>query len=76
MGAPAPHAGSTGLSSHPLRQDRLQVLKSDKAPTADHWMWVRAAGPPGRQIVLFDYDPPVTFFASPDILGVGQPGPA
>jgi transposase len=35
----------------------LQVLKSDKAPTADHWMWVRAAGPPGRRIVLFDYDP-------------------
>lgn len=35
----------------------LQVLKSDKAPTADHWMWVRAAGPPGRKIILFDYDP-------------------
>jgi transposase len=34
----------------------LQVLKSDKAPTADHWMWVRAAGPPGRRIILFDYD--------------------
>lgn len=37
-------------------ETRLQVLKSDKAPTADHWMWVRAAGPPGRRIVLFDYD--------------------
>ena len=24
-------------------ETRLQVLKSDKAPTADHWMWVRAA---------------------------------
>lgn len=34
----------------------LQVLKSDKAPTSDHWMWVRAAGPPGRRVVLFDYD--------------------
>lgn len=34
----------------------LQVLKSTKAPTADHWMWVRAAGPPGRRVVLFDYD--------------------
>jgi len=33
------------------------VLNSDKAPTADHWMWVRAAGPPGKRIVLFDYDP-------------------
>jgi transposase len=38
-------------------ETRLQVLNSDKAPTADHWMWVRAAGPPGRRIVLFDYDP-------------------
>ena len=28
-------------------ETRLQVLKSDKAPSADHWMWVRAAGPPG-----------------------------
>jgi transposase len=37
-------------------ETRLQVLHSDKAPTADHWMWVRAAGPPGRRIVLFDYD--------------------
>lgn len=38
-------------------ETRLQVLKSDKAPTSDHWIWVRAAGPPGRRIVLFDYDP-------------------
>jgi transposase len=37
-------------------ETQLQVLKSDKAPTAKHWMWVRAAGPPGRRIVLFDYD--------------------
>jgi transposase len=37
-------------------ETRLQVLKSDKAPTADHWIWVRASGPPGRRIVLFDYD--------------------
>jgi transposase len=37
-------------------ETRLQMLKSDKAPTSDHWMWVRAAGPPGRRIVLFDYD--------------------
>jgi transposase len=34
----------------------LQVLRSDKAPTADHWMWVWASGPPGRRIILFDYD--------------------
>ena len=38
-------------------ETRLQVLNSDKAPTPDHWMWVRAAGPPGRRIILFDYDP-------------------
>lgn len=37
-------------------ETRLQVLKSEKEPTADHWMWVRAAGPPGRRIILFDYD--------------------
>jgi transposase len=37
-------------------ETRLQVLKSEKAPTADHWMWVRVAGPAGRRIVLFDYD--------------------
>jgi transposase len=38
-------------------ETRLQVLRSDKAPTADHWMWVRASGPPGRRLILFDYDP-------------------
>lgn len=37
-------------------ETRLQVLKSDKAPTADHWIWVRVSGPPGRRIVLFNYD--------------------
>lgn len=37
-------------------ETRLQVLKSDKAPTSYHWMWVRASGPPGRRIILFDYD--------------------
>ena len=40
-----------------MDETRVQVLKSEKAPTAEHWMWVRAAGPPGRRIVLFDYDP-------------------
>jgi transposase len=38
-------------------ETRLQVLHSDKSPASDHWMWVRAAGPPGRRIILFDYDP-------------------
>ena len=42
-------------------ETRLQVLEADpkngKAPASDHWMWARCAGPPGRRIVLFDYDP-------------------
>jgi transposase len=38
-------------------ETRLQVLNSDKSPATDHWIWVRAAGPPGRRIILFDYDP-------------------
>lgn len=46
LDAPLIHCDETGL----------QVLNSDKAPTADHWIWVRAAGPPGRRIILFDYD--------------------
>jgi transposase len=37
-------------------ETRLQVLRSDKAPTGNHWMWVRASGLPGRRIILFDYD--------------------
>ena len=47
------------MFEHPLihcDETRLQVLKSAKSPTADHWMWVRASGPPGERIVLFDYD--------------------
>ena len=28
-----------------IDETRLQVLKSDKAPSALHWMWVRVAGP-------------------------------
>ena len=47
------------LSCQVIHMDEttVQVLKSDKAPTADHWMWVRASGPPGRRVVLYDYDP-------------------
>ena len=47
LAAPLIHCDETGL----------QVLKSDKAPTAEHWMWVRAAGPHGRRVILFDHDP-------------------
>lgn len=35
----------------------VQVLKSEKAPTTDHYMIVRSAGPPGRRMVLFNYAP-------------------
>ena len=42
-------------------ETRLQVLEADpkngKAAASDHWMWARCAGPPGKRIVLFDYDP-------------------
>lgn len=40
-----------------MDETRLQVLRSDKPATSEHWIWVRAAGPPGRRLVLFDYDP-------------------
>jgi hypothetical protein len=40
-----------------IRMDEtpVQVLKSDKAPSAEHWLWVRVAGPPRQRILLFDY---------------------
>ena len=40
-----------------MDESYLQVLKSDKAPTSRHYMVVRAAGPPGKRIVLYDYIP-------------------
>jgi transposase len=40
-----------------IDETRVQVLKSDKAPSALHWMWVRVSGPKHRRIILFDYDP-------------------
>jgi transposase len=35
----------------------VQVLKSEKPVSSDHYMVVRAAGPPGKRIVLFNYEP-------------------
>lgn len=26
----------------------VQVLKSEKSPSTEHWMWIRVAGPPGQ----------------------------
>jgi transposase len=41
-----------------IRMDEtpVQVLKSEKAATSEHYMWVRVAGPPRQRIILFDYD--------------------
>ena len=33
----------------------LQVLRSDKAGGSDHYIVVRAGGPPGQRIILYDY---------------------
>ena len=52
----------------------LQVLQSEKAPTSEHYMVVRAAGPPGRRIVLFTYVPSRTAAALKDLL-MGSDGP-
>ena len=40
-----------------MDESYLQVLKSEKAPTSTHCMVVRAAGPPDRRIILYDYIP-------------------
>jgi transposase len=33
----------------------LQILRSNKAVGSDHYIVVRAGGPPGRRIILYDY---------------------
>lgn len=65
------------LLSYPFVQmdeTYLQVLKSEKAPATDHYMVVRAAGPPGRRIILFTYEPSRTVVALQNLL-VGPQGP-
>jgi len=52
----------------------LQVLKSEKAPASEHYMVVRAAGPPGRRIILFNYEPSRTVAALQNLL-MGPAGP-
>lgn len=37
-----------------MNETPTQVVRSDKST---HYIWVRAARPPGRRIVLFDHDP-------------------
>ena len=36
----------------------VQVLKeNDRKPTSQSYMWVQAGGPPGKPVVIYDYDP-------------------
>jgi len=66
-----------GLLAEPLVQmdeTYLQVLRSEKSPHSEHYMVVRAAGPPGRRIVLFTYLPSRTAAALKELL-IGADGP-
>ena len=41
-----------------MDETRCQVLKEpDKTPQSQSYMWVQRGGPPGRLIILFDYEP-------------------
>jgi transposase len=51
------NAGMFSASFWHMDESPLQVLKSEKAPSSDHFMVVRAAGPPGQRIILYDYIP-------------------
>ncbi len=36
----------------------VQVLKEkNKSPTSQSYMWVQAGGPPGKPVIIYDYDP-------------------
>jgi transposase len=52
----------------------LQVLKSDKAVDSTHYMVVRAGGPPGQRIILYNYEPSRTADALKRLL-IGPDGP-
>jgi len=52
----------------------LQVLRSDKAVGSDHYIVVRAGGPPGRRIILYDYIASRTTAALKQLF-VGPEGP-
>jgi transposase len=41
-----------------MDETMMQVLKEkDKAPTSNSYMWVQTGGPPGKEVILYDYDP-------------------
>lgn len=52
----------------------LQILKSDKATGSDHYMVVRAAGPPGKRIILYNYIASRTTESLKNLL-IGPEGP-
>jgi transposase len=52
----------------------LQVLRSNKAVGSDHYIVVRAGGPPGRRIILYDYIASRTTAALKQLF-VGPDGP-
>jgi transposase len=52
----------------------LQILRSDKAVGSDHYIVVRAGGPPGRRIILYDYIASRTTAALKQLF-VGPEGP-
>jgi transposase len=52
----------------------LQILRSDKAVGSDHYIVVRAGGPPGRRIILYDYIASRTTVALKQLF-VGPDGP-
>lgn len=51
------HEGTLAEPVMHCDETSVQVLKSEKPVDSDHFMVVRAAGPPGRRIVLFNYEP-------------------
>src|SRR5262249_38313203 len=75
---PEQYFATDKLLTHPLVQmdeTHLQVIRpeNDKAPR-EHYMVVRAAGPPGRRIILFNYEPARTTEALQRLL-TGPHGP-
>jgi transposase len=52
----------------------LKVLRSDKAVDSTHYMVVRAGGPPGQRIILYNYEPSRTVEALKQLL-IGPDGP-
>jgi transposase len=74
---PLIHLMHEELLSYPFVQmdeTYLQVVRSPKSPSSDHYMVVRAAGPPGRRIILFHHERSRTTQALQNLL-IGPQGP-